>query len=264
MIIYRVTNQKNGKIYIGQTRQSLEDRRADHLRKAFTHSSQSHFHAALRKHGKDVFSWEAIETVETLQILNEREAFWINHYQSSNPDVGYNLTLGGGQIVFHESVCQRISKNVSGSRNGNFGKPKSAETKAKMSAAQKGRKKTPEQIEKMRVVATGKKMSQETIEKMRLAHTGRKRTKEEIEKSRLSRIGLKMSETAKKNMSLAALGKHRGQNNFNTKINEEIARKIKSDLSNGVRSCEIQKKYAVTKSIVQSIKRGTTWRYVLA
>ena len=91
MIIYKITNKINGKIYIGQTIYTIEHRISGHL-----HSKDStRFHNALRKYGIENFSIEVIDNAFTQEELNEKEIFWIKEYDSMNPNVGYNSTPGG-------------------------------------------------------------------------------------------------------------------------------------------------------------------------
>lgn len=95
-LIYKVTCLSNGKIYIGQTRQSLEDRKGVHISKSLNHRDNYRFHNAIRKYGKENFLWEIVENnIDSQNLLNEREIYWIAYYNSQNPDVGYNMTPGG-------------------------------------------------------------------------------------------------------------------------------------------------------------------------
>lgn len=93
--IYKITNKLNGKIYIGQTIKSLEERFQKHCC-GTSAKDKYHFNMAIkkaiRKYGKDNFTIELIEEVET-DKLNEREVYWISFYDSYNK--GYNCTLGG-------------------------------------------------------------------------------------------------------------------------------------------------------------------------
>lgn len=89
--IYKVTNNINKKIYIGQTIQDENIRWNHHIREALN-GSDTKFHRALRKYGKDGFMWEVIEEVDN-DKLNEREIYWISYYNSYKQ--GYNSTTGG-------------------------------------------------------------------------------------------------------------------------------------------------------------------------
>lgn len=92
--IYKVTNTLNGKIYIGQTIQSVKARWYRHCGKSGISDAEmnTHFKRAILKYGKNSFKVETIEEVDSSQ-LNDREIYWIRFYDSYNS--GYNSTPGG-------------------------------------------------------------------------------------------------------------------------------------------------------------------------
>lgn len=90
--IYKFTNKKNGKIYIGQS-VNIEERYLRHFRKDNTRNIP-YFHRALLKYGKEGFDFEIIEECPK-EKLNEREIYWITYYKSNNRELGYNSTDGG-------------------------------------------------------------------------------------------------------------------------------------------------------------------------
>lgn len=93
--IYKITNKINGKIYVGQTTKTLEERFQKHCW-GTTEKDKYHLNMAIKKaikkYGKENFTIELIEEVETTK-LDEREVYWISFYNSYNK--GYNRTLGG-------------------------------------------------------------------------------------------------------------------------------------------------------------------------
>lgn len=93
--IYKITNKINGKIYVGQTTQTLKERFQKHCWGA-TIKDKYHLNMAIkqaiRKYGKENFTIELIEEVEK-DKLDEREVYWIKYYDSYHK--GYNCTLGG-------------------------------------------------------------------------------------------------------------------------------------------------------------------------
>lgn len=158
-IIYKISNLVNEKIYIGQTTRTLKQRMAEH--KSSTDTAIGH---AINKYGLENFHTEIVEECETLDELNEREIFWIVHYDCIAPK-GYNLTTGGknGGTLSAETktkistgnkgkklspeTCKRISESKKGVKQ-------SAEVRAKRSAAQKGKPKSEAARAKMREVQT--------------------------------------------------------------------------------------------------------------
>jgi group I intron endonuclease len=96
-IIYKATCKDTGKIYIGQTILSLEERIRGHLKQArkVQLKHKSYFSRAYSKHGPDAFTWEIIDYAESRQELNEKETHYIYKYDALNREKGYN-TAGGG------------------------------------------------------------------------------------------------------------------------------------------------------------------------
>lgn len=145
MIIYKITNKINGKCYIGQTIQTLEQRWYKHL-----HDSRCPaIRDAIKKYGEDNFSVEVIDTAETIEELNEKEVYWISFFDSLVPN-GYNLQNGGKNCRCTESTKQKLSELNRGKNNPNYGKPRSEETKRKVSNARKGMKFTDEHKQHLR------------------------------------------------------------------------------------------------------------------
>ena len=138
MIIYKVTNEENGKVYIGQTIRSLSKRQDDHYRS----SNSCHFHHALKLYDRDCFVWEIIEECSSVQEMNDREKYFIQYFDSFNN--GYNKTLGGEgrRGPYPESGKQK-------QREINLGKTHTEETKRKISEKLKGRKFSEEHRRKL-------------------------------------------------------------------------------------------------------------------
>lgn len=91
--IYLITNDVNSKVYVGQTIQTLNKRFNGHC--CYSKSDRSinmYIKRAIHKYGRDKFHIQLIEECP-VNILDEREKYWINFYNSYN--TGYNLTLGG-------------------------------------------------------------------------------------------------------------------------------------------------------------------------
>lgn len=93
--IYKITNKINDKVYIGQTTTSLESRFYKHCWDAKNkENANSPLYKAMLKYGIENFSISLIENCEN-SLLDEREKYWIQYYNSFYGD-GYNATSGGG------------------------------------------------------------------------------------------------------------------------------------------------------------------------
>lgn len=94
--IYKITNQVNGKVYIGQSI-NIKRRWANHEKDAFWEKAECYnypLYKAIRKYGLAYFDFEVVEECPREQ-LNEREMFYIQQYHSNEKRNGYNQTLGG-------------------------------------------------------------------------------------------------------------------------------------------------------------------------
>lgn len=145
-IIYKTTNTLNGKIYIGKA--LSDDPR--YL------GSGKILRQAIEKYGAEVFSKDILEECSN-DIVDMREVYWINHYQSFVRGIGYNIALGGtggdttshhpdkqhiidkrkqGQLSWYESLTEderknhreKISEGKQGRGNGRLGTHHTSET----------------------------------------------------------------------------------------------------------------------------------------
>lgn len=91
--IYKITNQINGKLYIGKTNRTIQERFKEHCRDYLKRENEKRpLYSAMKKYGVHNFFIELIEEC----ALNEaeiREKYWIEFYGSFK--YGYNATLGG-------------------------------------------------------------------------------------------------------------------------------------------------------------------------
>lgn len=89
--IYQITNDINGKIYVGKTEFSIEKRFKEHCADAFRERNEKRpLYSAMRKYGIEHFH---IELIEETDDPEEREVYWIEQKRSFKN--GYNATLGG-------------------------------------------------------------------------------------------------------------------------------------------------------------------------
>lgn len=224
-IIYKATNLINGKVYIGQTTNSLEQRVKQHF---FKKDDGTYFHNALKKYGQDGFKWDIIDQANNEDELSKKEIYWIAYYESfTDKSKGYNSTSGGetsksiseevrlkisiknkGKVITAEhreklrqafigrnvsnETREKISKAVKGEKNGMFGRKYTDEEKEKISQKSSGRRHTQETKDKISDAHKGKIVSDETKEKLSRAKTGKKLppfSEQHIDKLREANLG---------------------------------------------------------------------------
>ena len=89
-VIYKIISPSN-KIYIGQTK-NFRKRKSDY--KKLRCKSQIKLYNSIQKYGWNHHIFEIIEEgLETIELTNEREKYWITFYDSFNN--GLNCTIGG-------------------------------------------------------------------------------------------------------------------------------------------------------------------------
>lgn len=142
--VYQHRNKINGKIYIGITMQTPEQR----WRHGEGYKSSPHFYAAIQKYGWDNFEHNILFQNLTKEEACKKEQELIAKYNSMNREYGYNSTSGGDIFVMNEETKQKISQSLMGNKNG-LGHPCSEEKKKKISEAQKGRRLTEEHKQKL-------------------------------------------------------------------------------------------------------------------
>ena len=174
MIIYKVMNKINNRMYIGQTTRTLDERQRDHFADV-RRGSATYFHNALRKYGAENFDWSVIDEAANEQELNEKERYWISFYKSC----AYNIAKGG---------------------DGGSG-PKTEETRRKMSASRKGIVYSEETRRKLRIANTGKVRSAEMNQKNRERQLGKVLSEETRQKMSASRLGKHHSEETKRKIA---------------------------------------------------------------
>lgn len=199
LVIYRITNLKNNKIYIGKTKQLLKKRLIKY--KYDIKTKKNYIHNTLRKYGWNNFKIDVIDICNNEEELNKKEKYWIKFYKSTNKRFGYNIHPGGtgGSVFWLLSKKERdlYSKKLSIS---NIGKHFHDEKwRKRMSKKMKGRIISESTRKKMK----GRIVSKEQREKIS------RTLKEGYESNRIlrNRKGKKHSEKTKEKMSKAKKGK---------------------------------------------------------
>lgn len=150
--IYKITNTKTGKMYIGYTK-NFQRRKKSHLQAARL-GYDNVLYRAMRKHGFDQFVFEVIfESEDKNYTQNVMEQKFISELNTMAPH-GYNSTPGGAGGATRTGI------------------PQSEETKRKISNSV-SRGMTAERREEIRISAKNRKHSVTTRKKMSVIHKGK-------------------------------------------------------------------------------------------
>ena len=167
--IYLITNQINGKIYIGKhSTNNLDDGNM---------GSGVVIFKAKQKYGIENFSKDYLAFCDTEETLNYLEKFYIKKYKAK--EVGYNLTDGGDGALGRkhtEEAKQKISKSLKGRKQYEM----TEEIQQKQSISHKGRispmkgkHQSEESRQKISGTLKGKTFSEEHKQKISEAKKGK-------------------------------------------------------------------------------------------
>lgn len=166
MQIYKITNKLNNKVYIGK----------DTTNNSNYFGSGKLITYALKKYGVENFDKVILEECDSNQTLCEREKYWINYYNSTDLEIGYNISKGGdgGDTFTNNPDLEKIKKKISDTMK----KKKFTETHrqnlTKNHASTKYKKgKTYEEI-------YGEEMAKNYKEKLKVSRTKYKTEKERL------------------------------------------------------------------------------------
>lgn len=116
-MIYIIKNNRNKKVYIGQTTESLKERYCHHLSACEMEEKRNlKLYTAMKEIGKDNFYCEILEQNIPENLLNDREEYYIEKYNSFYD--GYNGTKGGkGGILLNSFEMNNILELAKNGKN---------------------------------------------------------------------------------------------------------------------------------------------------
>jgi group I intron endonuclease len=221
--IYKISNKEDGKIYIGQAK-DIEKRWKTHKR---------------TKYPEDQFTYEIIMECD-LEQLNFWEIAWIASEKACDPAFGYNQALGGTDIkcIFP-----------------------SDETKAKLSALNKGKVVSEETRAKLSVAHKGKVISEEMKAKVSAANMGNKKAAggARIKKPKQSFLSLKQTSffSDEHRINLSEAGKGRKKSDEHKMKLSKSSSKSKPCIVNGTLYIS-----AIEAALALEINRRTLGAYL--
>lgn len=181
--IYKIRCVKNGKEYIGSTKNRLEDRKADHWTdmKRGKHRNRL-LQAAWDVYGEEAFEWEVLLECEEKDLLVEEDRL-MREYGTMAPN-GFNLKEAERQIM-SEDTRRKMSESKMGEKNSFWGKKHSVETVEKIKERCKQLRHTEESKKKMREYWDTSKWSEERLLAFRNSRREAYEKKPEEEKKKM-------------------------------------------------------------------------------
>jgi len=199
--IYKITCTPTGKIYIGSAK-NLRKRWHGHCwaLNAKRHPN-TYLQHAWDRYGADAFTFDILELVMFPEYLTEREQHYLDALHPYDMTIGFNLTRGAGSTLGrnHSPETRRKLSERAQQRT-----PASAETRQKISEANRGQKRTPEQRQKLsEALKRRPPESEESRRKRATKMRGRKLTPEHRQKVSAAGRGRKATDKARQNMKIA-------------------------------------------------------------
>jgi len=235
--IYRWTNKKNGKSYIGSSI-NIGNRFYSYFTENFLKKANTKISNALNKHKHDKFSFEILEYCPKENLI-EREQYYLDNYNHE-----YNiLTIAGSTYGYKHTDQAR--KKMSESRKGRFVSP---ETRFKISLGNKGKFVSAETRLKISLGNKGKFVSAETRLKMSLKRKGKFASAE-------TRLKMSLSKKNKKRLVLSMLGKNHSVDS-KLKISENLKKYYNLMNSDGKKKFVINKqrrRYNLTENQIWTL-----------
>lgn len=139
--IYKYTNKVNGKIYIGQTRNSLSQRAKSNGENYY---GCRYFYNAIKKYGWENFEPEIIVDGLSQEEADILEEYFIKQYNSTDRSIGYNISYGGSNNTMPDESREIISQKAierykDKTKNPMYGRKHSEESLRKMSQKKVGK-----------------------------------------------------------------------------------------------------------------------------
>lgn len=168
-VIYLITNEINGKKYVGQAvsysgvrKWGSQRRRDSHVKNALNQKFECRLlENAINKYGPDNFS--VIDIIECgVEELNDYEQYYIEQYQTLAPN-GYNLMTGGANGRKHSEETKKLMSET------RTGKKHSQITKEKIGIAHKNKEVTEETKENIGKTSKYRNMSEDNKNRLQSA-----------------------------------------------------------------------------------------------
>lgn len=113
--VYQILNLTNGKSYIGSSR-CIYDRFYNHkINLNNNKNANTHLQLSWNMYGKDNFKFNILEECKVEELI-EKEKKWVEIFNTTNPEKGYNKVIPGEEykIAFRKNDRIKIRKGRNG------------------------------------------------------------------------------------------------------------------------------------------------------
>jgi len=167
ILVYIAVCNPSAKFYFGITSNYLKRRVSRHISSASRGASNCRLHRAIRKYGPGSFTWHEITSVSTWEKACEIEKFLIQFFDTTDREVGYNLTSGGEGswgLTPSDIAKKKISDKLKSWHQSDD--PSAARLRAKVSSVRKSMAMSDETRTKISLASTHRTLSAESRAKL--------------------------------------------------------------------------------------------------
>ena len=280
--IYVIVNTVDGKVYVGCSN-NIQIRLTRHRNNLkYNRHCNGYLQSAYNKHGAESFEYRVLEVVTDVTTLVQREQHWIDRLNTCDEASGYNLVRQAEHRTHSIKTRIKMSASHTGKKftaehRAKIGKaskgrvlpPATVETRAKISAAGKGRKHSTESRAKMSAAQKGrpgKPASPETRAKLSAARKGKPKSAEHRAKMSAAHTGKKLSPERRE--KLAELQRNRSAetcakiSEANSKFSPEQVIEIRRRVAEGEKHKQLAIEYGVHHNTISEIVRFKTWKHL--
>lgn len=246
--LYKITNQFNGKVYIGQSKEETGRWKQHKYFAKNPEKTGQYIHRAMAKYGIDNFQFEILAVSKSQKDADETEIILIHQYDSRNKEHGYNIKPGGD--TWDDEMRQHMSEKIKQHYQNH------PEERERVSAQAKEFWQNPDHIAMMKSVPHPNKIKGKTIsEEQRLSIIEGLKHLKGVKRGSLSEEHKASISNTRKNFSQER--KEEIYNSINVSRGQIVlSKEQKKIIANDPRSSHIiANEYGVNASTIQRIKK---------
>lgn len=281
--IYKITNLKNGKFYIGSA--------VDLLRRVNQHYSElkrdchynTYLQRSFKKNGESNFVFEVVEFVDYVENLLTREQFWIDTTRCLDKKIGYNMSPTAGSTLGFKHNEESKRKNSDAKSGENHPQAIITEMQAITIKTMLNNGLTPDFISKeininkeiIRGIRKGNSWTKTEPQLLKMENLKDKLIESDVIhiKEMLSNNNRVKDITSKFNVSYRTISAIKNNKNWNSigevvnyskraKLTELEAIEIKIMINNGHSNIEISEKFNTARNTISNIRHNKSWSYL--